>query len=81
MALPQYTLNPLWRSTSRRPIDHVFNNANSDFAYSFEHFEDFMAKQLFKITRIGWWAYHEGVIAVKVRHRRIGGQNPPEADG
>ena len=43
-----------------------------DFAFSFEHFEHFMAKQLFKITSIGRWAYHEGVIDVKAA---IGGQN------
>lgn len=43
-----------------------------DFAFSFEHFEHFMAKQLFKITSIGRWAYHEGVIVVKAA---IGGEN------
>jgi hypothetical protein len=31
-----------------------------------------MAKQLFKITSIGRWAYHEGVIVVKAA---IGGEN------
>jgi hypothetical protein len=32
------------------PTHYVFDNAISDFAFSFKHFEDFMAKQLFKNT-------------------------------
>jgi hypothetical protein len=42
------------------PIDHVFNNATSDFAFSFEHFEDFMAKQLFKILSTWGHGKHLG---------------------
>jgi hypothetical protein len=52
-------------STSRRPIHHVFNNTISDFAFSFEHLKHFIAKQLFKLTSIRRWAYHEGGIVVK----------------
>ena len=52
-------------STSRRPIHHVFNHHIIDFTFSFEHFENFIAEQLFKLNGIRWWAYHEGVIVVK----------------
>ncbi len=54
------------------PIHHIPDHNIIDFAFSFEHFEHFMAKQLFKITSIGRWAYHEGVIVVKAA---IGGEN------
>ena len=37
----------------------------SDFAFGFEHFEHFTAEQLFKLTGIRRWAYHEGGIVVK----------------
>ena len=47
------------------PIHHVFNNAIGDFAFSFEHVEHFIAKQLFKPNGIRWGAYHEGGIIVK----------------
>ena len=50
----------------------LFYNAISDFAFSFEHFEHVMAKQLFKITRIGQWSYHKGVVVVKAA---VGGQH------
>jgi hypothetical protein len=29
------------------PIHHIFDDHISDFAFGFEHFEDFIAKQLF----------------------------------
>jgi hypothetical protein len=54
------------------PIHHAFNNHISDFAFSFEHFEHFKAKQLFKITPIGQWAYHKGVVVDKAA---VGGQH------
>jgi hypothetical protein len=54
------------------PIHHVFNNAIGDFAFSFEHVEHFIAKQLFKPNGIRRRVYHEGGIVVKAA---IGGQN------
>ena len=54
------------------PIHHVLDDDISDFAFGFEHFEHFMAKQIFKLNGIGRWAYHEGGIVVKAA---IGGQN------
>jgi len=41
------------------PIHHIFGGDISDFAFGFEHFEDFIAKQLFKLTGIRRWAYQE----------------------
>ena len=54
------------------PIHHVFDHHIIDFAFSFEHFENFIAEQLFKLNGIRWWAYHDGVIVVKAA---IGGEN------
>ena len=54
------------------PTHHVLDHNIIDFAFGFEHFEDFIAKQLFKLTGIRWWAYLEGGIVVKAA---IGGQN------
>jgi len=41
-------------------------------AFGFEHFEHFIAKQLFKLNRIRRWADHECVIVVEAA---IGGEN------
>ena len=54
------------------PIHHVFNHHIIDFVFGFEHFEHFIAKQLFKITRIGRRAYHKGLVVVKTA---VGGQH------
>jgi len=54
------------------PIHHVLDDDIRDFACGFEHFEDFIAKQLFKLTGIRRWANYEGGIVVKAA---IGGQN------
>ncbi len=43
-----------------------------NFAFGFEHFEHFIAEQLFKLNGIRWRAYHEGVIIVKAA---IGAEN------
>jgi len=53
-------------------MHHVFDYHVSDVAFGFEHCEHFMAKQFFKITSIGRWAYHKGVIVVKAA---VGGQH------
>ena len=47
------------------PIHHIFDDDISDFAFGVEHFEHFIAKQLFKLTGIRWWVYHQGGIVVK----------------
>jgi hypothetical protein len=53
-------------------MHHIFDDHISDFAFGFEHFEDFIAKQLFNLTGIGRWANHEGGIVVETA---IGGQH------
>ena len=53
------------------PIQHVGDDQICDFTLSFKHFEDFIAKQLFKLTSIRRRAGHEGGIFVKAA---IGGQ-------
>jgi hypothetical protein len=39
-------------------IHHVVDHNISDFAFGFEHLENFLAKQLFKRTGIRRWADH-----------------------
>ncbi len=53
-------------------IHHVLDHNISDFAFGFEHLENFIAKHLFKRTGIRRWADHEGGIVVETA---IGGQN------
>jgi hypothetical protein len=54
------------------PILHVLDDDIRDFTFSFEHFEHFLAKQLFKLTGIRRWTDHKGGIVVKAA---IGGQH------
>ena len=49
----------------------IYNNI-SDLTFGFEHFEHFIAKQLFKLTCIRRCADHEGIIVVEAS---IGGEN------
>jgi len=54
------------------PSEHVFDHRVIYFALFLEHFEHFIAKQLFKIGGFGGRADHESAIAVKAP---VGGQN------
>jgi hypothetical protein len=54
------------------PSTKVSFVVNIDFSFRFQHFKNFMAKQLFKRTGIRRWAYPEGGIVVK---SAIGGQH------
>jgi len=56
----------------RRPIHHILDDDIRDFAFGFEHFENFIAEQLFKLNGIRWWAYQKGVVVVKAA---IGAEN------
>jgi hypothetical protein len=47
------------------PIHHVLDHNISDFAFGFEHFEDFMAKRLFKVLGFRRGTSLERTVAIK----------------
>jgi len=47
------------------PIHHVLDHNIIDFAFGFEHFEDFMAKRLFKVLGLRCGTSLERTVAIK----------------